>query len=195
MNRIITEPTPTAQWHSLVHEAEDIAHQSLSETLESYLVFTLIRFTSEPELAGAILGIEFLESMQQSGARRTRELRDVGDKCLLFSGLFPHLARRRRVRASYFVELGRSAYLEAHCSTTTAEADLYRELAEEFVAMTDVLNTIRAFDQSKPELDALSAFELWQKTDSRHALATVKGSARDTDRATLIRGGSGETRH
>ncbi len=68
MNHIITEPTSTAQWHSLVHEAEDIAHQQLSETLESYLVFTLIRFTRCPELANTILGIEFLESMQCNAA-------------------------------------------------------------------------------------------------------------------------------
>ncbi len=195
MNHIITEPTSTAQWHSLVHEAEDIAHQQLSETLESYLVFTLIRFTRCPELANAILGIEFLESMQRSGARRARTLRDVGDKCLLFSGLFPHLAKRRRVRSSYFVDLGRSAYFEVHNTSAAADSSLYRELAREFVAMSDVLNTLRSLDQSKPELDPLSAYELWEDTDSQFARKAVIRRAEHGSEVTLLKATPNSTPH
>ncbi len=195
MNQIITEPTATAQWHSLVHEAENIAHRPLSETLESYLVFTLIRFTNRPELAASILAIEYLESMQHSGARRTRELREVGDKCLLFSGLFPHLARRRRIRPGYFIDLGRGAYLEAHYGTRSTDSHPYRELAEDFVALTDVLNTIRSFDPSKPELDALSAYELWQDSGSQHARKTVLGNTRDANQAILVETNPETTQH
>ncbi len=195
MKKIVLEPTSQAQWHSLVTEAEEAARRPLTESLESYLVFTLMRFTTEARLAASVVGVEFLESLRRAGPRKASELRDVGDKCLLFSGLFPHLARRRLVRASYFVEVGRSAYHEAHINTQAGEAELFRELAEDFVALTDVLNTIRTFDEHKPELDALAAFELWADTDSHHALGSVKARASRPDQVTLVRPDEEGTAH
>ena len=64
MNHIVTEPTATAQWKHLVHEAEERAHLTLNETLESYLVFTLMRFTQRPQLVNGIMALEFLNSLR-----------------------------------------------------------------------------------------------------------------------------------
>ena len=89
MSHLILQPTETAQWHTLVKEAENNSHLMLGEELESYLVFLLVRFTAKPEIAKSVLGLDFLHCAQVTGYQKHDELREVGDKCLLIAGLSP----------------------------------------------------------------------------------------------------------
>ncbi len=180
MNHIVTEPTATAQWHHLVHEAEVLANLTLNETLESYLVFTLMRFTQRPQLLHGIMALEFLNGLNEQGIRRHDNLRDVGDQCLLFAGLFPHNARRRLVRIGYFVNLGRSAYQQIHDDQQHTTFKLYGQLASDFIAMMDVLLAMRSINPSNQPLSPLEAFELWEKTGSRQARATLAQNTQAT---------------
>lgn len=173
MNRIVTEPTATAQWQHLVHEAETLAHRTLNETLESYLVFTLIRFTQRPQLLQGIMAMEFLNGLNEQGVRRHDNLRDVGDQCLLFAGLFPQNARRRLVRIGYFVSLGRSAYQQIHDDQQHTTFKLYGLLATDFIAMMDVLLAMRSINPHHEQLAPLEAFELWEQTGSQQARASL----------------------
>lgn len=173
MNRIVTEPTATAQWHDLVHEAEEIARLTLSETLESYLIFTLMRFTQRPQLLHNIMALEFLNALNERRTRRHDNLRDVGDQCLLFAGLFPHNARRRLVRIGYFVKLGRSAYQQIHDDQQHSAFKLYGQLASDFIAMMDVLLAMRRINPGNNGLAPLEAFELWEETGSQQARAAL----------------------
>ena len=170
MTSIVTEPTAAAQWQTLVSEAEQAAHRNLDENLESYLVFTLMRFNQQPEMVNSIMALEFLQASQQG---RPDNLRDVGDKCLLFSGLFPQTAKRRLVRISYFVNLGRSAYQHLHESQGNATSALYAQLASDFVPMMDVLLAMRELDGTTQALEPIEAFDLWQDTQSQHAKNTL----------------------
>jgi len=169
MNNIVTEPTTTAQWQSLVSDAEIAASLQLDETLESYLVFTLMRFTQRPELTNSIIALEFLDGIQNQGQQQHEQLRDVGDKCLLLSGLFPHTAKRRLVSLGYFVNLGRSAYQQLHDKIH----GFYGQLAADFVPMMDVLHAIREINQQSHQLDLLDSFELWDETGSQQALNRI----------------------
>ncbi|MBI3773642.1 MAG: hypothetical protein HY272_13210 [Gammaproteobacteria bacterium] len=189
MRGLVLEPTATAQWQALVTEAETLAHRPLDENLESYLVFTLMRFTQQPALASSILSLEFLNGLQQSGHLRQEQLRDVGDKCLLFSGLFPHLAKRRLVKISFFVDLGRSAYQQVQCVSPTGMAQLYGQLATDFVSLMDVLHAMRELDDQHPALDTLSNFELWEDTGSEQARAQLQ---RRQPQAIPVRGNHGK---
>ena len=170
MTSIVTEPTAAAQWQTLVSEAEQAAHRNLGENLESYLVFTLMRFNQQPEMVNSIMALEFLQASQQG---RPDNFRDVGDKCLLFSGLFPQTAKRRLVRISYFVNLGRSAYQHLHESLGNAASALYGQLASDFVPMMDVLLAMRELDGATQALEPIEAFDLWQDTQSQHAKNTL----------------------
>lgn len=179
-----------AQWHSLVHDAEQIAGVKLAEELESYLVFTLMRYLGRSEMGQRILALDYLQAAHSQGREQQEKLRDVGDQCLLFSGLFPKRAERRRVRISYYVDLGRSAYQHLGHSTDPLST-LYAELARAFVSAMDILQAIRNMRQEQI-LDPLNSFELWQDTGSsmaRKSLAEVSDStpvadpdARNTDR-------------
>ncbi len=157
-----------AQWQQLLREAAELRGIELDEELESYLVFTLMRWLRRPEMAQRVLALEFLEAFQQRARQREESLRDVGDQCLLFSGLFPRRAERRRVRVSYYVDLGRGAYRNL-AEGIGDLARLFGRLAEEFVPAMDVLQGIRAVGGEPSGMTALQAQELWSDTGSRAA--------------------------
>jgi len=173
MSSIVVEPTATASWHSLVHEAEALCEFHLHQESESYLVFLLMRFAQRPEMGSRILATDYLESFLAHGERRKENLREVGDHCLLFSGLFPQLAERRRVKVSYYVNLGRSAYNVLSEENSAQLAEMYSQICEEFVPMMDVLQAMRKLGQEQSGLNPLAAMELWQDTGSRQALESL----------------------
>ncbi len=172
MQALVLNPTQVAQWHALIDEAQKSTHHDLGEELESYLVFLLIRFTTQPDLANRILALDYLESMQQHGKRRINALKNVGDHCLLFSGLFPQRAKHRQVKLSYFINLGRSAYQELSNNTRPSTTSLFNALSLHFIALMDTLHSIRALGNT-PCLDPLQAYELWRDTGSEYALKTL----------------------
>lgn len=174
MKTLITRPTDSAQWQALVAEAESLAACPLVEEMESYLVFLLMRFSRKPEMVGSILALEYLQGMLASGHVKQDRLRDVGDQCLLYSGLFPQQAGRRHVRVSYFVDLGRSAYQQLSEVMSRSYAGLYAHLSHDFVALMDVLHAIRRLGGDVPCLSPLPAYELWNDTGSRQAYQTLR---------------------
>ncbi len=172
MPEFIVEPTATAQWQRLVRDAAAATPLQLDEQLESYLVLLLSRCTRDADAITRVMAIEYLEGMLAGGAQRSAKLRDVGDHCLLIAGLFPHRAERRRVRISYFVDLGRSAYQQLGEALNQSAACLYRELSQTFVSLMDVLHAMRELGGT-PSLTPLQAIELWEDTGSPHALKSL----------------------
>ena len=159
----------TSQWHDLVKDAESYNGVQLDEEMESYLVFLLMRYTQQPELGAKVMALEYLHGANSVGNLRQEKMRDVGDQCLLFSGLFPRRAERRRVKVSYYVNLGRSAYHTVSEHTQSAMAKMFGHLAESFVELMDTLQAMRCVSQQGHEMDAMAAFEQWQSTNSQHA--------------------------
>jgi hypothetical protein len=173
MQELVLNPTQISQWHALVNEAQQNANCKLEEELESYLVFLLIRFTTKPDIADRVLALDYLESLQKHGKNRLTGLKDVGDQCLLYSGLFPQRAKRRRVKISYFVDLGRSAYREISDQTSSNINSLFLELAHSFVLLMDVLQSMRTLGANQSYLEPLQAYDLWQDTGSKQAFKTL----------------------
>jgi len=174
MDMIVTNSTSTTQWQTLVTEASQACSINLSEDIESYLVFLLMRFTGSPQLAQNVMAIEYLHSVNKFGTQRSQSLRDVGDQCLLYSGLFPGRARRRRVRVSYYVNIGKSAYLLLSNQGRFAEPDIFANLAKQFVHLMDILQTMREVNNTSVLLDPIAAEELWRDTGSNHALQNLQ---------------------
>lgn len=174
MSRIIVESSSTAQWQKLVLEAEAECDLQLSEDMESYLVFLLMRFLEKPEFTSKIMAMDYLHSFISNGQVQQEKLRDVGDHCLLFSGLFPKIAERRQVKISYYVGMGKTAY---HHLGDTCKAQLnefYHQLAESFVHLMDLLQVIRGINQESRILTPLEAIELWGDTQSEQALKSLR---------------------
>lgn len=173
--KFILDSSELSQWHTLVEEAEQDYGCHLDEAMQSYLVFTLMRFARSQRLNSQALAIDYLRSHQLPSNLRSEQLRDIGDQCLLVSGLYPQSAEKRQVGVSYYVDLGRSAY--HHISTVTQKsiAELYQQLAESFILLMDLLQTIRQY--SMPALQPMAAMDLWQQTGSQAALKQISKSA------------------
>lgn len=143
MRELMLQPTSLAQWYALVNEAEAGCALDLGEELESYLVFLLMRFTERPEISTSFFALEFLESLHKLGSARNVSLQEVGDKCLLYSGFFPEQIQKRRLKESYYIDLGQNAYYALASISKQRLAELYQNLCESFLQMRDVLQAMR----------------------------------------------------
>ena len=173
--QFILDSSELSQWHTLVQEAEQDYGCHLDEAMQSYLVFTLMRFARDQQLNSKALALDYLNAHHLSGSLRSEQLRDIGDQCLLVSGLYPQSAEKRQVGAGYYVDLGRSAYHHISSVTQQGIAELYQQLAESFVLLMDLLQTIRQY--SAPAMQPIAAMDLWQKTGSRAAYRQISDNA------------------
>ncbi len=174
MQRLILNPTALAEWQALINDASLANNTNLNEDLESYLVFLLMRFINSANLANTIIALDLLESMNKTGKQQQQSLRDVGDSCLLFAGLFPGYARKRRVQISYYVNVGKTAYQKLHDLNDKTNHTLFSKLNNEFVTLMDVLQKTRELNSSLPSIDLLQADEIWRDLGSKHALETLQ---------------------
>lgn len=143
MTKLILHPTDMSQWHALVNEAEAATRLVLHENTESYLVFLLMRFSQTTQLMESVIAMDFLESMHALGRRQIERLREVGDKSLLFCGLFPGMASKRHVKLDYYSDMGQAAYLSVSELEGPESADLYLQLSSQFVMMQQILQAMR----------------------------------------------------
>jgi hypothetical protein len=153
MKKLILHPTDISQWHALVNEAQAATSLVLDENTESYLVFMLMRFAQKAQLLESVVALDFLESMRVSGRRQVELLRDVGDKSLLFCGLFPGMASKRHVRLDYFSDLGQAAYLTVSEMEANESADLYSQLSAQFINMQRILQAMRGESSQRVDVD------------------------------------------
>lgn len=145
MSTLILHPTDLSQWHAFVNEAQASTHLILNENTESYLVFLLMRFSQKSQLIDSILAMDFLHAQHTSSRKQVEFLRDLGDKSLLFCGLFPGMASRRHVSIDYFKDMGRSAYLTLSELQATDQSLLYSQLSDQFDEMQRVLQAMRGY--------------------------------------------------
>ena len=176
MNRLILHSNSVAGWRALVLDACDKCNIKVSEEVESYLVFLLMRTINSTSLLKKIMALELLSSFHQLSSRKKQILQTVGDSCLLFSGLFPGYARKRRVRISYYVQLGQTAYDLLSEYAEQNVVDLFSSLCKQFVPLMDILQSMRELNnvQEQQSLDLLQAEELWHDTNSKHALQVLQ---------------------
>ncbi|MBL4762113.1 MAG: hypothetical protein JKY93_05370 [Gammaproteobacteria bacterium] len=145
-SKLTLHPTPLAQWHCLIGEAQQTSKRLLTEPLESYLVYMLMRFCKRPDAFNHAMALELLATNDM--AVKDDKLRDVGDKCLLVSGLFPGIIEKRNVSSRYYVDLGRDAYSRLAHYLPQASAELYQHLCQFFL---DLMNVLQAIDQTYQE--------------------------------------------
>lgn len=164
MSSLLTDRTALALWQELVRDAQQPIAVQLDETLESYLVFTLMQRQQDVALGGSVLALELLRCKEQRGAAGDESLRTLGDRCLLLSGLYPEQALKRNVQLRYFVDMGVLAYDSLASRAGKALGELYAALAEAFAVLVRVLAQLRK--QHAP-LQPLLAHELARLAGAR----------------------------
>lgn len=176
MSGFVRQRAATALWYDLVKEARDRHGGLFSEDLESYLVFLLNRFIDNTALASSALGVDYLLAENAQINEQQQGLRDVGDQCLLLTGLFPQRIERRQLNITYYVDLGRCAYsrlsdLHDHQLST---AELFGELRQNFIELMELLHCIRELGDEQQVLSLVQAEELWRNTGSVKALQMLQ---------------------
>jgi hypothetical protein len=146
MKELILHPTDLSQWYTIVNEAQASTNLVLDEGVESYLVFLLMRFSQNPHLMESIVALDFLESMHSSSKKQVALMREVGDKSLLFCGLFPGMASKRHVKLDYFSGMGQAAYLTVSELEEPSSSDLYIRLSTQFTNLQHILESMRSGD-------------------------------------------------
>lgn len=149
MSKLILYPTDTCQWHALINEAQAATRVVLNEETESYLVFLLMRFSQSIDWVESVIALDFLKSMHATLPRQVELLRDVGDKSLVFSGLFPEIATRRHVQLEYYTEMGQAAYLTASELQSNESSELYYQLSMQFINLQNILQSLRGYGSFK----------------------------------------------
>lgn len=143
MEPLIIHPTDTCQWQALLYEAQSTTNIFLKENTESYLVFLLMRFGQGAYLLESIVALDVLKATHQPRKQKLHLLQEVGDKSLLYCGLFPGMAKKRQVNLDYYTSMGQSAYLTVSEHHDQEQGALFYQLGKKFHELSIVLNAMR----------------------------------------------------
>lgn len=148
MAPIEPNPTPQAEWFTIVNEAQERAGYQFHDDISHYLVVTLNHFTQCEQLSSKVIALDFLQ--HQNDRTKTALMRETGDHCLLLSGLFPERVYKKNVSLHYMIGMGRNAYalISNHHQHDSHQHQLFHTLSFHFVGLIDVLHHMRYLDQS-----------------------------------------------
>jgi hypothetical protein len=164
-----------AGWRALLTEAQHVARVYLAPAVEDYLLRLLYQAVGQPGGSIEDDAQAFVERLAQRRQTAAHELLAVGDESLIYAGLFPEQVIRKGIPITYFVQVGVNAYREFAAMQSAAPAGiLYATLANQFVALLDVLHTLRELQQDTPCIDALNAYQLWREVGSTHAWQVLR---------------------
>jgi hypothetical protein len=114
-----------------------------------------------------------------SAAERNFSLQRIGDVALFIAGFFADSLAHRLVDIDYYIHMGGNAYASLSdemrgTARGRALCDVYRELAQKFQVVVDVLNEVRDEARESSDLDVLRTYEIWLRTGSRRAAALLR---------------------
>ncbi|MCK5188014.1 MAG: hypothetical protein KAR43_12860 [Deltaproteobacteria bacterium] len=161
------------------HVKESIKNQNIKITKisEHYLVHLLADFTLTQKafkLTGnniRPLTLIYHQAQFETANRKIKIFKELGDFSLFITGFLPDSLNRKVIDVDYYISLGRSAYEnlsvifeEIHESDFNL---LFCELAEKFVAVTDILAEISSESFTQWNDGILRLYERWLKTRSK----------------------------
>ena len=182
-----------------VHNLRDYFRESIDAAIEHqgvrvdphaahYVVNLLTLFSRSEDLYedhGDVYGIRPLALMladaadARSAVERSFSLQRIGDVALFIAGFFADSLAHKLVDLDYYIYMGGNAYgslSEEIRGTARGEAlaGVYRELAQKFQTVVDVLNEVRDGARKSSDVDVLRTYEVWLRTGSKRAAELLK---------------------
>ena len=130
-----------SSWYDLLVEAQKETSIFLPPSLEHYVSLLLKHYLSRLDFFEEPIGIELLAC-----ATKTVPLiqyQDVGDRCLIISGLFPDLVVRKNVSQGYLKKIGKSAYYQVSLQSDKTIQPLFFHLYTQFEEISTILGHFR----------------------------------------------------
>jgi len=174
---IQTEKNTLEFFYKHVRNSIKNQHIKITEISEHYLVHLLADFTLTQKafrLTGndnRPLALIYHQAQFETANNKINIFKELGDFSLFITGFLPDSLNRKVTDVDYYISLGRSAY--ENLSTIleqTHKSDfnlLFLELAEKFVAVTDILAEISSESFTQWNDGILRLYERWLKTRSK----------------------------
>jgi len=174
---IQTEKNTLEFFYKHVRNSIKNQHIKITEISEHYLVHLLADFTLTQKafrLTGndnRPLALIYHQAQFETANNKINIFKELGDFYLFITGFLPDSLNRKVTDVDYYISLGRSAY--ENLSTIleqTHKSDfnlLFLELAEKFVAVTDILAEISSESFTQWNDGILRLYERWLKTRSK----------------------------
>lgn len=163
MPKIIRE-TPTEFFQSLLRDALHREGVAVGPITEFYIVQLLASEVTEGHHPEEILAEAFVLALEASPRDRIRKFRSVGDRALVFSGLWweRDCRPRRPPHTEYYLQLGSMAY-------RVIGGAPFDEMASKFEGIVDTLARVSTDTLVKSSSDVLRLYGVWQETQNRFA--------------------------
>tara|TARA_B100001093_G_scaffold515373_1_gene591563 strand:- start:1009 stop:1476 length:468 start_codon:yes stop_codon:yes gene_type:complete len=141
-----------SQWFNLILNAQSQTGYELGHDLKKYLMLTLEHYTTELTLPSSIIAVKYMEALSLTGTKQSLELRDIGDQCLLISGLFPERLLKKNISLDYTIAIGKQSYsqLASHKNNHPWDANLFLDLHQHFMGLVDILHFMRTSTNFNP---------------------------------------------
>jgi hypothetical protein len=169
--------TPAEYFKELLESSMARRHLHAGDLTEYYLVNLLcqyVRFDKRADRGedAQPLALRLGRALETGGSEQRARLRSLGDFSLFMSGFFSDSFKWRSVDVDYYKSMGEYAYGSLSRSEEETFADVFGELARNFVGFTDVLADVSERTSLASTTDILRLYEKWLRT----------GSARDGQR-------------
>ncbi|MDH5393218.1 MAG: hypothetical protein OEY11_08545 [Gammaproteobacteria bacterium] len=155
-------------WNQLIQDACEYANIELKPETQGYLLLTLVSYIKNESLAEKAIALDLRFESEPSQPNYQQQLKAQADHSLILAGLFPAHIARQSYRISHYIKLGSDNYQTLSDLMEGNDRIIYRQLAESFVELVDILHIIRCFNGS-PAMPLIQAMELWSDTGSKTA--------------------------
>ena len=181
-DRVLTVSSLRDYFRSSIEDVISRQQVDVDPHAAHYVVNLLTLFSRSDELyedTGESYGLRPLALMLADASdatnieQRSCILQRIGDVALFVAGFFSSSLATKAVDLDYYIHMGGNAYgsLSEEVRGTfrgNAFAHVYRELAEKFQVLVDVLNEVSEGSDSS-DIDVMRTYEVWLKTGSRRA--------------------------
>ncbi|MCG8434783.1 MAG: hypothetical protein MJA83_12195 [Gammaproteobacteria bacterium] len=166
-----------------VTEALQVQQTEVNDHTHHYVVSLLANFSraenfyehSRDGYGLKPLAIMMSDALESPNAHeRNLILQRLGDVALFIGGFFAESLSRKLVDVDYYNKMGETAYNTLSVQTPQsirdqALQDVFRELAEKFTELTDVLAEVAQQACVSNQKDILRIYEIWMRTGSKRA--------------------------
>lgn len=162
-------------FHEAVTSALSRQRVAVRGETEMYLVNLLVEFLSpeqlferqeDGKLEAEPLAFMLKRAVEAAPAERARHLKRMGDTALYVSGFFSDSLSRGLVDVDYYAAMGGRAYDVLGGMRPSGPAAVFRELAEQFLRLADVLADISERAAMTSNAGLLRLYERYVRTGS-----------------------------
>jgi len=162
--RVISPDRPEQFFADALTDALDRERVTVSQDAVAYVVFLLADLQRSRCHPDDVLAEDYARAFASRRAPQAVVLRSVGDRALLFSGLWWERERSRHggPQVRYHMDLGRAAY-------RTVGGVPFAELADRFGGVVDALMRLASTHLLTSDPGLLRLYDLWSETHSTRA--------------------------